>query len=130
MDGDTLICDSGQDTTGGRGRRLRLAGIDAPESQAPGGQEATRALERFLSAGWITYEVLDTDQYGRDIVTVLVNGVDVSYAMLTAGYAVAFMTDDEAYWQMQADAQRAGVGLWHTDAFDCLPWNWRQGLCM
>ncbi|WP_405402551.1 thermonuclease family protein [Paracoccus sp. Ld10] len=69
IDGDTLDVD---------GKRVRLHGIDAPESNQTRrhqlrvgecGVEATRALERLIGISAVTCEKRATDRYGRMVAT-------------------------------------------------------------
>lgn len=75
IDGDTI------DATIGLGmdvtivKRLRLAGINAPEmSNAPKGQEAKQFLESLITDQKITIKTAgdDTDAYGRTLATIFV----------------------------------------------------------
>ena len=85
IDGDTF--DIG-------GTRVRVAGIDAPEThparcpnEAQLGAAATQKLAELLRSGtlWISGE--KTDRYRRSVRTVRVNGEDVADAMIGAGLA-------------------------------------------
>lgn len=76
------------------GQRIRVAGIDAPEThparcaqEAQLGAAATQKLAELLRGGtlWISGE--KTDRYGRSVRTVRVNGVDVADAMIGSGLA-------------------------------------------
>ena len=59
-DGDTIVVR----TADFEDIRVRLYGIDAPESKQPGGVEATKAL-RVLQGQRVTTREMDTDRYGR-----------------------------------------------------------------
>ena len=74
IDGDTLRC--------GR-ERVRIEGIDAPELQAPGGQQARERLQQRLKGGEIVIERRGHDKYGRSLGRLYVSGqritqIDVS----------------------------------------------------
>ncbi|MGH7824996.1 MAG: thermonuclease family protein [Candidatus Binatia bacterium] len=88
IDGDTFDCD---------GKRIRLAGIDAPEM--PGhcrkGRRCTQgdpyASQRYLdslTAGHIECRPMSTDGYGRTIARCRADGKDLSCAMVASGHAV------------------------------------------
>ena len=60
---------------------IRLADVDAPELDEPGGPAAKRELERLIGGKDITYEEKARDVYGRIVAQVWVNGIDVNAAM-------------------------------------------------
>ena len=85
IDGDTFDLN---------GERVRVAGIDAPETHPPRcaqeaqlGVAATQKLAELLRGGtlWISGE--KTDRYGRSVRTVRINGEDVADAMIGSGLA-------------------------------------------
>jgi len=89
IDGDTLDC---------AGRRIRLAGIDAPEMPGhcrpgrrcvAGDPEAARAvLQRFAAAG-LSCTPSGRDTYGRTIARCAAGGRDASCALIASGHAEA-----------------------------------------
>lgn len=120
LDGDTLAFGK---------QRVRLDGIDAPESsqscyrQANDarsawacGQAATEALRSYINNRAVTCDVLDTDRYGRLIArcSVLHDGqsVDLGGAMVWNGWALAYTQYSRAYVREQRDAEAAGRGIW------------------
>ena len=90
IDGDTLeIC----------GMRIRLHGIDAPESAQrcraagrtwPCGREATRALSGRIAGRMVVCEERDRDRYGRSVAVCRAAGEDVNAWMVAAGWAFAY----------------------------------------
>ncbi len=118
VDGDTLDVKPG---AGGETMRIRLIGIDAPESVNPddsknteAGREASAWLKGSLPKGtsvWLVKDVSDTDRYGRYLRYVWVSDPNAANAdpakdMLNAlivanGYAVAKdFPPDTAYSQL------------------------------
>jgi endonuclease YncB( thermonuclease family) len=78
------------------GEKVRIAGIDAPETHPPRcdyeaqlGNEATEKLHALLNSGAVTMTSIDRDRdvYGRLLRDVQVNGTDVGEAMVSAGVA-------------------------------------------
>ena len=78
------------------GEKVRIAGIDAPEThpsrcdeEARLGEEATEKLRALLNSGAVTMTHIDRDRdkYGRLLRNVAVNGADVGEAMISAGVA-------------------------------------------
>ena len=87
VDGDTFYF--GRD-------KVRIAGIDAPETHPPRcadearlGEAATHRLRDLLNSGPITLSSIDRDEdvYGRKLRNVAVDGADVGAAMIGAGLA-------------------------------------------
>ena len=78
------------------GAKVRIAGIDAPETHPPRcaqeaqlGEAATDKLRALLNSGAVTMTSIDRDrdQYGRLLRNVAVDGADVGEAMVGAGVA-------------------------------------------
>jgi len=87
VDGDTFYF--GRD-------KVRIAGIDAPETHPPRcaaearlGDAATHRLRDLLNSGEITLSSIDRDEdvYGRKLRNVAVGGADVGAALIGAGLA-------------------------------------------
>ena len=87
VDGDTFYVG---------GAKVRIAGIDAPETHPPRcaqeaqlGEAATDKLRALLNSGAVTMTSIDRDrdQYGRLLRNVAVDGADVGEAMVGAGVA-------------------------------------------
>jgi endonuclease YncB( thermonuclease family) len=93
VDGDTLRCA----TEGGRSERIRVSGIDAPETSAcrPGrhcvdgdGQASRRALELLVEGAELRLVRLGRDRYGRTIAAIYADGINVACQMLARGHAI------------------------------------------
>ncbi len=88
-DGDTIRCGS---------ERIRLLGIDAPETSghcrrgrtcAPGDpRAATASLSALLRSGSPVIQRVGTDRYGRTLAMVSVRGIDLSCHQLRLGHAL------------------------------------------
>jgi micrococcal nuclease len=119
VDGDTLLL-----RVGGRRVRVRLIGVDAPETWARRdcyGAEAARALRRLVSAGSAVRVIGDRepyDHFGRRLLHLWTSrGRLVSAALVRAGFARALaIPPDTRYAPLlgaaEAEARRRGVGLW------------------
>ena len=124
LDGDTL--DVG-------GVRVRMHGIDAPESRqlCQGGPDillrcgdvATVELRRLVGGSPVRCRVRDTDRYGRTVATCHAAGTDLGAAMVSAGYARAHLRYSWAYAPHEARARFEGRGLWQTEWQ--APWDYR-----
>nr|CAB3472108.1 unnamed protein product [Digitaria exilis] len=67
--------------------RIRLRGIDAPESLMPYGKEAKEELVRLVQGKSLKISLYDSDRYGRLVGDVDCNGVSVQEHMLKKGLA-------------------------------------------
>ena len=81
------------------GSRIRLFGIDAPESQQlclAGGQRwryglsATRSLRKVIAGRPVVCTERDRDSYGRVVAVCHVNGQHINASMVSQGMAVAY----------------------------------------
>ena len=125
IDGDTL--DLG-------GARIRLHGIDAPESaqrcRAQGrfwacGREATRALARLIRGKRVTCGERDRDRYGRIVAVCTAAGQDLNAWMAAGGWALAYRQYSRAYVAPERRARAARRGVWRGEFVP--PWDWRRG---
>ena len=116
------------------GERVRLHGIDAPESKqtcvAGGsrwrcGAEATRALARRIGGRSIACEERDRDRYGRIVAVCRVRGEDLNRWMVRQGWALAYRHYSMDYVPDERAARAAKRGLWRGDFVP--PWRWRKG---
>ena len=127
VDGDTIEI---------RGERIRLHGIDAPESgqrcqdgngqQWRCGQQAALFLSDALGRSTVTCEVTDVDQYERAVaVCSTVKVADVNALMVQEGWALAYRKYSRDYVDLEQQAAADKRGMW-TGAFT-KPWEWRRG---
>jgi micrococcal nuclease len=129
-DGDTFRCTDG--------RRVRLIGVDSPESrQQPYGAEARKALLGLLPAGAtvrLESDVVPTDRYGRVLAYVWAGAILVNEAMVRDGWAVLYTVPPnvkyvERFTRAQSEARARGTGLWSQRGFECLPSDFRRKRC-
>lgn len=126
IDGDTIEI---------HGTRIRLHGIDAPESgqlcRRPEGtrwrcgQQAALALQDHIGRSTVTCVERDIDRYGRLVGQCSVHGADMNAWLVVNGWAVAYRRYSIDYVREEQGAREAGVGVW-SGAF-VMPWDWRQG---
>lgn len=125
IDGDTLEI---------HGQRIRLWGIDAPESgqrcTRPDGEawrcgkDAAMALSDRIGRAPLSCEVKDTDHYGRKVALCRQRGDDLNDWMVREGWAVAYRAYAKAYAGAEEEARAGHRGLW-TSRFE-MPWDWRK----
>ncbi|KAL1559403.1 arginine permease [Salvia divinorum] len=107
--------------------RIRLRGIDAPESKMPFGQEAKEELVKIVQNKCLRVLVFDEDRYGRCVGDIYCNGIFVQESMLKKGLAWHYKAYDRRpeldKWEKEACAKR--VGLWSSPNPE-MPWEWRK----
>lgn len=112
-DGDTLTCLSDIKTQ----YKVRLHGIDAPESKQDFGTQAKYQLANMVFGKDVTLNIKDTDRYGRTVADVLVNGKSANLTQVTNGYAWAYRSylrgaEAQTYINAENQARNAKRGLW------------------
>lgn len=117
VDGDTLVL--GQD-------RIRLLGIDAPESGqlctrldgAPWacGAAATVELSHLIARGGLTCAGQRRDIYGRRLARCRGPAGDLGQVLVARGLATAFGDDAAFYVKAERQAADAGLGIWENPA--------------
>ncbi|KAJ8764019.1 hypothetical protein K2173_004900 [Erythroxylum novogranatense] len=107
--------------------RIRLMGIDAPESSMPYGQEAKQELIKLIQGKSVRIFVYTEDRYGRLVGDVYCNGIFVQEALLKKGCAWHYTAYDQrvelASWEKEARLKR--TGLWAAPNPE-EPWEWRK----
>lgn len=129
IDGDTLEI---------HGTRIRLNGVDAPESRqlcqdAAGadyrcGQAAALALDDYLAASRPARCVeVDRDRYKRMVADCYrADGASVAAWLVRQGHALDWPRYSKGrYADDQSAAKDAGAGMWQGEFVE--PWEWRKG---
>jgi endonuclease YncB( thermonuclease family) len=125
IDGDTLEV---------HGSRIRLWGIDAPESsQSCRGEDrlpyrcgarAANDLDAFIARRPVDCAPVAHDQYGRTVASCAVGGVDLGEWLVRSGLAVDWPRYSRGkYATAQRDAERAERGIWAGSYVE--PWLYR-----
>ena len=121
VDGDTLYVADLEE-------RVRLIGIDAPETRHPDegvecfGREASAHLEELVPPGTevrLAWDVERVDRYGRPLAYLyrVDDGLLVNLAMVADGYASAYtvppnVAHEDDFVAAQREAREADRGLW------------------
>lgn len=129
LDGDTVEVLDAQKQT----HRVRLAGIDAPESKQPFGTKAKQKLSGLVGGETVSVGWRKRDRYGRIVGKLMLDGADVNLALVQAGFAWWYreyqreqsLGDRRLYEAAEAQARAQRVGLW-TDPKPIAPWDWRH----
>lgn len=124
FDGDTLWVKPLQ---GGRYRKLRLDGIDAPEICQSGGLASRDALAARVLNQVVEVSVRQHDDYGRGIARLWHQGDDVAAWMVSHGQAWShrWRRSLGPFKDEEAQARRARKGLFAEAAAE-LPREFRQ----
>ncbi|MDR7094534.1 thermonuclease family protein [Hydrogenophaga laconesensis] len=130
FDGDTVWV---QPLDGGRYRKLRIDGIDAPEICQAGGTASRDALAGRVMDQMVTVSVRQHDDYGRGLAKLTHQGADVAAWMVLQGHAWSYRWRRSLgpYREQEEMARRASKGLF-ADGTAELPRAFRQrhGPCM
>ena len=124
IDGDTIEIHD---------QRIRLFGIDAPESsqlcvRTTGerwrcGQQASFALADRIGRATVSCQPRDLDRYGRVVAVCFKGNEDLNRWMVANGWAVAFRRYSLDYVSDEAAARRGQINIWSGE-FE-MPWDWR-----
>jgi endonuclease YncB( thermonuclease family) len=125
IDGDTLEI---------HGSRIRLWGIDAPESsqlcrgddslQYRCGAKAANDLDVFIAGRPVSCLPISLDRYGRTVATCSVGGADLGDWLVRNGLALDWpQYSKRKYESAQGDAEQAGRGIWAGSYVE--PWRYR-----
>jgi endonuclease YncB( thermonuclease family) len=115
---------------GGRAERIRLNGIDCPESRQAFGTQARQATAKWVFGTVVTVVPVDTDHYGRTVAKVwCANGASLNESLLRSGYAWwyrQYAPHSQLLASLEQQARQAKRGLW-ADAHAQPPWEFRHG---
>lgn len=125
-DGDTVTVLTEDETQ----VRVRLYGIDAPESGQDFGARAKQAASDLAFGQAVTVRTTRVDRFGRTVgEVVLADGRSVNRELVRQGMAWHYAQvapKDEDMARLQAEAKRARRGLW-SQPDPVAPWAWRSG---
>lgn len=121
-DGDTLTV-----LVGTTQHKIRLAGIDAPESKQPFGTRSQQSLSEMTFGKAVTVDVETKDRYGREVGTVHAGKVNANLEQVRRGMAWHYKqySKDQTLADAETAARAAKAGLW-IDEKPIPPWEWRK----
>ncbi len=125
VDGDTLVI---------HGERIRLHGIDSPESaqrctrpngqQWRCGQKAALALADRIGRQTVRCEGKERDRYGRLVAVCYHKGQNLNAWMVRQGWALAYRRYSKDYVGQEQQAEASKAGIWSGTFVP--PWEWRS----
>ena len=124
------------DTLEVAGQKVRLQGIDAPESAqscrlAGGpryscGEHATEALRTRIGPDAVTCTIEGRDRYMRALgICYATDGTDLNGWLVRQGHALAYRRYSTTYVPQEDQAKAAQAGIWAGEFVP--PWDWRRG---
>ena len=124
------------DTLEVAGQKVRLQGIDAPESaqscrqaggqRYPCGDHATQALRTRIGPDAVTCTIAGRDRYLRALgICYTADGTDLNGWLVRQGHALAYRKYSTQYVPQEGQAKAAQAGLWAGEFIK--PWDWRRG---
>lgn len=121
-DGDTLHV-----MLNGIRTRVRLAKVDAPEHGQPFGRRSEQSLRELVWKRTVVLGWREVDRHGRPIVTINVDGLDVSEEQVRRGMAWVYRrySRDATLLGLEGEAREKRRGLW-ADPHAVPPWEWRR----
>jgi endonuclease YncB( thermonuclease family) len=114
-------------------RKVRILGIDAPETKQPFGTRAKQTMSTLAFGKHGFADCSTVDRYGRDVCKVTVDQRDVGLELISKGFAWHFkryqrsqlLADRASYAEAEDNARNVKVGLWSV-VDPIPPWEWRK----
>lgn len=112
-------------------QRIRVYGIDCPESDQPFGFKARLQTVWEVWCRPVTLHPVEEDRYGRLVARVQRNDKDLSAVLVSSGLAWVYdrycrKTVCQKWAEMERHARQNELGLW-SESDPVPPWDWRQG---
>lgn len=125
IDGDTIEI---------HGQRIRLHGIDAPESRQTCtrdgkpwrcGKDAAFALSDFIGDHTVSCSQTDTDRYKRIVAVCRIGSENINAWLVHSGWAMDWPKYSKgAFADDQKSAKASKLGVWGSEFEE--PWVWRK----
>ena len=121
IEGQATVIDG--DTIEIKGQRIRLHGIDAPESSQTCtldgkvwrcSQQAALQLSDMINKRNVRCEQKDKDYYGRLVCECFVGKTNINAWLVENGWAVAYRKYNTDFVTEEANARAADVGIWKS----------------
>lgn len=122
-DGDTIIVI----TENQQQIKIRLDGIDCPESKQDFGTSAKQAVSELCFGKQVKVVYSSKDRYGRILGTVYIGNKNVNKELLRMGLAWHYIqfNNDKELAKLEQEARNKKIGLWsHPNPIP--PWEFRK----
>lgn len=126
-DGDTITVRKGRQEA-----KVRLYGVDCPESRQPYGKTAMAFTSKYCLGKDVRVEAIGRDPYGRYVGRVFLldepHGESLNEALVREGLAwwyKDYAPREERLKELEVEARQARKGLW-SDDHAVAPWQWRR----
>jgi endonuclease YncB( thermonuclease family) len=124
IDGDTIHIKS---------NKIRLHGIDAPETKQTCkidnqdwycGKQSTKELKNLIKNQKVECNVNDVDRYNRYVAICYVNEININQWMVKNGWAIAYRYYSEDYVLEEKYANDKKLGIWKSEFIE--PYAYRK----
>ena len=124
IDGDTIHIKS---------NKIRLHGIDAPETKQTCeidnedwdcGKQSTKELKNLINNQNVECITNDIDRYNRYVAICYVNGININKWMVKNGWAIAYRYYSKDYIVEEKYASDNKLGIWKSDFIE--PYEYRK----
>lgn len=121
IDGDTYVFQTQEGSF-----KVRMDGIDAPESDQAYGKESTLFMEAYLNKPG-TLKSSGVDRYGRILGTLFIENKNINLESVKTGNAWHYKkySSDTELNNAEVYARENKLGLWKNPA-PIEPWEWRK----
>jgi micrococcal nuclease len=114
----------------GKAIKIRLHGVDCPETAQPFGTKAKQFASSLVFGQDVRVDPVERDRYGRLVATLhLQDGRVLNHELVRHGFAwwyKQYAPGDTVLPRLENEAREGRIGLWADDA-PIPPWNWRKG---
>ncbi|MFP4049836.1 MAG: thermonuclease family protein, partial [Desulfovermiculus sp.] len=112
-------------------QRIRVYGIDCPESDQPFGFKARMKTAWEVWCRPVILHPVEEDRYGRLVARVQRHNTDLSAVLVSSGLAWVYdrycrKSVCRKWSEMEGHARQNEQGLW-SESDPVPPWDWRQG---
>jgi len=107
--------------------KIRLEGIDCPESRQDFGQKAKQATAELCFGKEVIIKQTGKDRYGRTIAFVYVGETCINHELIKLGMAWHYKkyNQDPELSELEIIARKNRVGIW-SQSNPIAPWDWRR----
>ena len=109
--------------------KVRLDGIDAPETAQSYGNKSKQALAAMVFGKTIVLKKTGTDKYGRTLGVIMLGGADMNAKMIEDGWAWHYKAynKESRLASLETKAKSGRRGLWADVNHPLAPWDYRSG---